>query len=235
MSALTEEVFTQLPETVQSEYVKQEDGTYQHGGFLKLKGSLNELDSKYKSTEQRLAEIEQAKQAEIEKAQQEAYEKAKKEGNVEELEQRFQQQLEDAQKRAGETEAQYKTRLEAMASREKSAIATDLSALALDDYKPAFKQLVSSRISIDLDTGKEIYLNADGSASSLDRKGFEAELMNDPVFKAMIKAKPNAEGGGNANGNTGGSAGLKVIARADFEAMNHGERAKFISSGGKVQ
>ena len=234
MSALSKEQFEQLPDFLQGDYVETDNG-YQHGGFVKLKGTLNELDSKYKSTESRLTEFEAAQAAKIEEAERIAYEKAKTDGNVDEIEKRYQQQLEDAQKRAGETETQYKKRLEAMANREKSAIATELSSLAIESLSGAFKQLVSSRIDIDTETGKEIYLNADGSASSLDKAGFINELKNDPLFRPMIKAETHTTGGGEVKGNTDGSAGSKVIARSDFEAMNHAQRAKFIKDGGKVQ
>ena len=233
MSALTQELYDTLPEAVKADYVKTDDG-YQHGGFVKLKGSLNELDGKYKETESRLTEFEKAQEEKLTQARQEAYEKAVKEGNVEEIEKRYKEQLEDAQKRAGETESQYKNRLDAMANREKSAIATELSGMALDSLSGAFKKLVSERISIDTDTGKEIYLNADGSASSLDRDGFINELKQDPLFRPMIKADLPTNGGGEVNGNTNGSAGSKTIARKDFDAMNQTQRGKFVKSGGKV-
>lgn len=225
MSALTQEVFDTLPETVQADYVKTDDG-YQHGGFVKLKGSLNELDGKYKETESRLSEFEKAQEEKLNQARQEAYEKAVKEGNVEEIEKRYKEQLEDAQKRAGETESQYKNRLDAMANREKSAIATELSSMALDSLSGAFKKLVSERISIDTDTGKEIYLNADGSASSLDREGFINELRSDPLFRPMIKADVPTHGGGDVNGNTNGSA--KGVNGGKLDGSKS-ERAKYFA------
>lgn len=233
MSALTQEIFDTLPEAVKTDYVKTDDG-YQHGGFMKLKGSLNELDTKHKETESRLTGFEKAQEEKLSQARQEAYDKALKDGNTEEIEKRHTEQLADANKRATETETQYKNRLDAMASREKSAIATELSSMAIENLSGAFKRLVSERITIDTETGKEIYLNADGSASSLDRKGFIEELKKDSLFKPMIKAELHTQGGGKINGNTDGSAVSKTVAREDFNAMNQAQRGKFIKDGGKV-
>ena len=46
-----------MPEFMQGEYVKQEDGTYKHGASLKLKGTLNDLDSRNKSLQSQFNEI----------------------------------------------------------------------------------------------------------------------------------------------------------------------------------
>jgi len=77
MSALTVEQFEQLPEFAKGEYVETDKG-YQHGGFVKLKGSLDDLDTKYKTIESQLNSVNEAKQAEIEEAKKQAYEEAKK-------------------------------------------------------------------------------------------------------------------------------------------------------------
>lgn len=210
MDALTKEQYEQLPDFVKSEYVQTDDG-YKHGGMIKLKESLNSLDSKYKETESRLSEFEQKQKDAIEAAQREAYEKAKKEGNVEEIEKRYQQQLEDAQKRAGESQKQYEERLQALTNNMKSdkvnSIISDLAAdLATDTGREAFKLLARNLVDYDPEQGKMIFKDLNGSATSLDLEGFKAELKKNPAFSPLIKADVTAQGGGMANGNSGGSA-----------------------------
>lgn len=210
MDALTKEQYEQLPDFVKSEYVQTDDG-YKHGGVVKLKESLNNLDTKYKETEGRLSEFEQKQKEAIEAAQREAYEKAKKEGNIDEIEKRYQEQLEDAQKRVGETETQYKERLEKLTNGIKSekinSIVADLAGeLATDSGREAFKQLAKSLVDYDPEQTKTIFKGLDGSATSLDLEGFKADLKKNPVFAPLLKADVTAQGGGMANGNSNGSA-----------------------------
>lgn len=209
MSGLTQEQFDGLPDYVKADYQQTDDG-FKHGGFLKLKESLNVLDGKYKTTEQRLSEIEAAKKSEIEAAELAAYEKAKKEGNVEEVEKRYQQQLADAQKRAGETVAQFEARLKSMAdnirTEKVNALVSDISAKhATDSGREAFKQILKVMVDFDAENNKQIFKGLDGSATSLDLAGFEADLKNNPIFAPLLKGTVVTNGGGNVNGGSNGS------------------------------
>lgn len=191
--ALTQEQFEQLPDFVKSDYVEQ-DGGFVHAESVKvskLKSSLDGLDSKLRDFERKEAE----KLAEAERA---ALEKLKKEGKVDEI-------VADAERRIGETAKQYQDRIDRLSSQikteKRSALVADLSAeLATDIGSAAFKALVSSRIDVDPETGKVTFLNADGSASSLDFAGFKAELQKDSTFAPLIKASIAASGGGLVNG-----------------------------------
>ena len=50
MSALTQEQYNGLDDGIKPLYVSTEGG-YEHGGFLKMKESLNAFDTKYKTIE----------------------------------------------------------------------------------------------------------------------------------------------------------------------------------------
>lgn len=200
---LTQEQFESLPEFVKSDYT-QHEGAYVPVAELKvgkLKDSLNGLDSKLK-------EFEKNEQAKLEAARAEALEKLKKEGKVDEI-------LADAERRIGETKAQYEERLQRMTTaiktEKRSALVADLaSELATDSGSKAFKRLVADRIDVDPETGKVTFLNDDGSASSLDFAGFKAELLKDDSFAPLLKAGVVTKGGGNAQGSTGAGGASSV-------------------------
>ena len=198
--ALTQEQFESLPDFVKSDYAEGE------GGFVpvaelkvsKLKSSLDGMDAKLKDFERKESE----KMAEAERA---ALEKLKKEGKLDEI-------LADADRRMNESQKQFQERIERMSNQikteKRSAIVADLAAeVATEKGSAAFKRLVSSMIDVDTESGKVTFLNADGSASALDLKGFKAELEKDEVFAPLMKANVATQGGGLANGsNQSGSA-----------------------------
>ena len=53
---------------------------------------------------------------------------------------------------------------------------------------------------------RKLFLNEDGSASSLDRSGFIEDLKQSETYSALIAADVNTTGGGGANGSDGGKA-----------------------------
>jgi hypothetical protein len=224
---LTAEQFEQVPDFLKADYV-QEGEVYRHASDLKvgkLKSSLDGLD-------QKLKEFEKGEHAKIEAAQAAALEKLKKEGKVDEI-------LADADRRIGETTKQFNERFERMANQikteKRSALVSDLAAeLATDKGSRAFKALVQSRIDVDAETGKVTFLNDDGSASSLDLNGFKAELMKDDSLSPLLKADLVTQGGGNANGNAGGSASVKTMKRSQFEALDPKSKMEFTRAGGKI-
>jgi len=145
----------------------------------------------------------------------------------------------DSEKRAGETLAEYKERIEKLTGNMKAekvnAIVTDLAAKhATEAGRETAKMLLKQLVDFDPETNKTIFKGLDGSATSLDLAGFESDLLNNPVFAPLLKANVNVDGGGNVNGNTSGSATSKQISRKDFDNMNQAQRQKFFSSGGKI-
>lgn len=232
MSELTQEQYEELPDYAKDAFA-QEGDKYIPAKDAKLKGTLNEMDGKYKSAEKRaqelegkLSEYEKTQQAAIEKAKADALEEARKTGDVT----AFEQQMEDLKKRHGETLAERDARIESMSTNikteKKNAIVSDLSAeMAVGGGETAFKLLISSRIDIDPETGKKTYLNADGSASSLDDAGFKAEIKKDPAFSRLIKADVTTSGGGNLNG-SGNGGGAPVTGKANGTKA---ERAQYFA------
>jgi hypothetical protein len=212
MSDYTKEQFAELPEFAKKDYIEV-DGVYKHAGFVKVKQTADDIDKKAKDFESkygeltgRLNEFETKEAEKIQAARKESYEKALKDGNTEELEKRWQEKIDDADRRAGESEKKYLERMTGLAVKQQSAIASELSEHATTGGKAAFKRLVLSYIKVDAETGEETYLNDDGSASSLNKAQFIDELKKSEVFKPLIAATLSANGGGFAHGNNGGSA-----------------------------
>ena len=209
MPELTEEQFKELPEYISSAYVKDGDG-YTHGGFLKVKSTANDLDAKSKSTIAELEEYRSKEKERMDAISAQAYEKAKKEGNVEELEKRYQEQLLDAKNRfteEGKTTA-LKEFKEQQANDKASTLALKLSAdIAADAYaRDLIQSNIQSRIKVDPENGKVIYLDASGSATALDDAAFKSEILKSPHLQRLIKTDLLATGGGLVNGSSAGSA-----------------------------
>lgn len=200
---LTKDEFEALPEKARAafvldgeEYIPAKDG--------KLKQTLNDVDSKYKSAMSELEEFKRKQAEQIAAAEAAALEKLKKEGKVDEL-------LADVERRNGETVKQFNERIERLTNQikteKRSAILSELAGeMATDKGAKVFKKLIESRIEVDAETGKVTFLNDDGSASSLDLAGFKAELLKDESLEPVLKANVVTSGGGMANGSSGGSA-----------------------------
>jgi hypothetical protein len=224
---LSVEQFDQVPDFLKGDF-EQVGEVYRHkteGKVSTLKASLDGLDAKLKA--QQTAEEQKLKDAEAK-----AFEKLKKEGKADEI-------IADYEKRLGETTKQYEERINKMidsAKRDKrSSIVSELaSELAIPEGKKAFAKLVENRIDYDPETGKTIFLNEDGSASSLDLTGFKAEISKSEVFAPVIKATVNTGGLAKGNNQDKGSA-RKTISRHEFEAMDANERSTFFKDGGKLK
>lgn len=204
--ALTKEQFEQLPEFAQADY-EQAGDIFQpkaEGKASALKKSLNELEIKFKNTDSSFKELLEKEEEVRSQAEQAALDRLKKEGKIDEI-------LADRERRENETKKQYETRIEklgAMIKTEKRELAVNEITSALevfDGSKKLFQKDIRNRIEIDVDTGKEIYLDENGSATSLDRAGFIAELKKDSAYDPIRKATTNT--GGRANGNNGRSGG----------------------------
>lgn len=201
---LSQEQFEALPDFVKSDYV-QHEGAYVPQAELKVKGlksSLDNLDSK-------LREIEASKAAEIEAARAKGLEEAKTKGDVAEVEKRYQEQMADAVKRAREDERNNVTKelSQKQADTKASGIAETIAAAKAVDEKAArsLKKLLSDRVKVDPETGKEYFLDDNGGALSVNRAEFEKLLLDE--FPHLVKAQISTSGAGGANGsNSGGGA-----------------------------
>lgn len=108
MSEYTQEQYDQLPDFMQKDLQKVGD-TYKHGEAVVLKDSLNNLDSKYKGVESQLSEtkgqltqFQEQEAAKIEEAKKKALEDARTNGDVKAIEERYQQKMEDLEKRTAD-------------------------------------------------------------------------------------------------------------------------------------
>lgn len=213
MKELTSEQYEELPEFVREDYVLDGE-SYKHAGVMKMKGTLNDLNSKletqkseYGQLNNRLSEFEQSKAAEIEQARADALAKAHKDNNVDDILKIEREKLEDERKRLELSSTEFSERMQSVADNQKKSIAQSLtSEIATEKGKKAFNRLIESYIDVDPVTGLETYLNDDGSASSLNREQFIAEIAGNELFSTLVKADISASGGGNMNGNNGSGA-----------------------------
>lgn len=215
MSDLTKEQYEQLPDFVRDDYTEI-DGVYKHAGMMKVKGTLNDLDSRLKSKDsefnalnERLTQFEQTKAQEIEQARAEALEQAKSKGEVESIEQLYQEQMADLEKRTEQrvrSEVEQEYTLKEVNNKAQIELTELVHGLKpKDDFA---KRLIQDHLKNrqKVEDGKIIYLNEDGSASSLDKAGLLKELQESPMFKPLTSYTPPSQGGGNMNGTNGSSA-----------------------------
>lgn len=240
-----------FPEEMRSDFVETEmDGKkgYMHKTDVPLVNSLKNAKQEREEFKRQLDDVntklsgfEEAKKTEIEKARNEALETARSKGDVKAIEERYQQQMEDLEKRVRE-EAYNDAKSEM--SKERAAEKADNIAdniglsLGIDkDDAEAISDLLKAkgRVKVDPETGKEIYYDTKGSALSLDRDGFVSQLKTEAKFKRLIKAELITKGGGNANGNGDGSAStVKTASRSEFNGWSQQQRSAFAKAGGKV-
>lgn len=205
-----QEQYDSLPEWMQKDLVKDGD-VYKHAGLVTVKKTADALNADKQALAEQLAQYKASEAAKIAEAEQRAYEKAKKDGNVDELEKRLKQQVDDAQRRADETAAQFKDRMAKLAMKEQKALAAQIAAkYAVDEQsQDLLTELLTRQIQVDVETDQVVFLDANGSALSVDRAGFEAELLKTARYQRLLKADVTTTGGGKANGNNGGSASKK--------------------------
>lgn len=229
MADLTEDQFGQLPDFVKADYEKVGE-TYKPVAELKLsslKTKFDDFNAKYQATDAQLREILAKSEEDRTKAEQAAFERLKKEGKVDEV-------VADLNRRNDETKKQYEERIEKILStsrqdRKNSIKDYFVGKYSTDDGRENFESLIKAHIDYDPETGKEIYLNDDGSASSLDRAGFEAEIQKMKKFQPVLKAAINK--GGDAKGGSGGGADKQVpVNEKAKEAQKTGDLNAFLSA-----
>lgn len=234
---LTKEDFEALPEKAQAAFVL--DGEeYVPVKDAKLKQTLNDVDNKYKELQKQLSTYEEQKKQEIEEARNKAMEEARSKGDVKAIEERYQQQMADLEKRVRE-----EAKSEAM--KEFKTGQAELSANALADKigltlgvdtesGELIADAIRKRIKIDPETGEKIFHDAKGSALSIKEDEFIKEVAAEKRFARLVKADLATTGGGNAKGSTGGSASVKQMRREQFQAMAPAQQMKFVKDGGKL-
>ena len=217
MNELTKEQYEQVPEFLKDDYVLDGE-VYKHAGIVKMKGTLNDLNSKletqkgdFTTLSGKLSEFEASKEAEIERARTEALEKAQKENNTEEVLRLESEKIADAVKRANaetraEVEQEYALRgVEATAKQELTELVAGLKPI-----NDAAARMITDHFKTRqrVEDGKIVYFNEDGSASSLDKSGMLEEARVNPMFKPLSSYTPPTFGGGKMNGGDASSANI---------------------------
>lgn len=235
MSELTQEQYEGLPDYVKGDY-QEFDGVYKHAGMMKLKGSLNDLDSKYKgevsTLNERLDGFEEAKKAEIEEARKQALADAKSAKDVEEIEKLHQEQMADLEARVaervrGEVTQEFKAQ---SAQKDANALAAKLAAqLGVDDdARQDLQSLIGLRIKPS-ESGEIVFYNRDGSASAMSEQEFVADVK--ARHKHLVKAEVPTNGGGLANGSKG-KGGAKPSGDKKISDMTMSEKIAYFESKG---
>ncbi len=205
MAELNVEEFNALPEKVKTDYEKVGE-VYRpalEGKVTTLKQSLDGLDVKLRNFQsQEAAKIEAARVA--------ALEEAKTKGDVSTAEKLYKEQMADLTARMEKLQKDSDERIAKMSENakkdKKAAVKAQIIAqYGTEDGADAMDSLLDPLISYDPETGKEIFYNLDGSASSLDRNGFIKEMLKMKRFKTVLKADINT--GGQAKGNNNGDSG----------------------------
>jgi hypothetical protein len=217
---LTQEQFEQLPDYAKPDYTQHEDSYIPVAELKsgKLKASLDNLDAKFKASEQQKAQ-------EIEAARSKALEEARSKGDVARIEKEYEERMLDLEKKTAErVRAEVEQELTAKQATQQAAALADKIGLTLgidSEDGETIADLIRHRVKIEPSTGKEIYYGADGSALSVDRAGFEAELKKEARFKRLIKADVTTRGGGMAQGSTGhGGSAPDTNAKAEAAKKN---------------
>lgn len=210
--ALTKEVFDSLPESVQSDYELSGD-QYVTKDSLKtsaLKASLNNLDSKLKASEKEKADQEAAKAAEITAGIDAALAEAVASGDTKAQLKLEREKLDDERKRLDDEKNGLETQRKSIAADKEKSIIDSLASKATEKGRAAFKRLMKGYVKVDPATRQVVFLNDDGSASSLDEKSFYTDfLCKSETFQPLLKASVPTSGAGLANGSTDGGASRK--------------------------
>lgn len=211
------ESLDKVPEEWRKDFVESEfEGKkgFQHKDTVALANSLknakterDQYRTKATEYENQMSEAEKKAQERIEEAKRKALEEARSKGDVDAIEKRYQEQMADLEKRTAErvrkeVETEYKGK---EAKQKQASLARELGIkYGVDnDSADTISELLEKRIQIDAETGKEIYLDENGGATSLDRAGFEKEFFSSPRVIRLVKADVATTGGGMANGNSG--------------------------------
>lgn len=212
----TKEQFDTLPEDMQKDFIEA-DGVYQHAGFARMKESQNALDAKLKGSESqlsevsaRLADIEASKQAEIEEARAQGLAEAVTKGDAAAVEARYKEQAEDLKTRVAAETRESVTKeftfenAKVQATSQLSEIVAGLKPLD-DEASQLMTVALRARQQV-AENGDILYLNEDGSASSLDKVSLLDDLQKTGKFERLRQAYVPTTGGGYAKGSQGGSA-----------------------------
>lgn len=213
-----------VPESWREQFVETEiDGKkgFQDKDSNELKQHLFNVKSENKDhiaknaeLSSKFADIEAVKAADIEAAKNEALEKARSSKDVDAIEERYKQQMEDLRTRNSAEIDEYKTKLDTLNTTTKNkaidALVAEIGGMAMDGGREAFKRLIRSQIDYNAENGEYTFLDDGGGATSLDLNGFKADIAKNSLYSSLLPAEIITKGGGNVNGsqNVGDVSGV---------------------------
>ena len=213
-----------LPESLRSQFVEAEiDGTkgFQDKDSFELRKHLFNVKDENKTLkesraelDQKLTQFEQSKQTEIEAARAKALEEARSKGDVKAIEERYQQQMADLEKRVEErTRDAMKKEFEADRANDlRESIIKQLSMKGIDEgAREAMRDSLERHVTVCPDTYQIVFKDGKGGALSVDAAGFEAEMLKMPKFSRLMEVRPPNSGAGAANGSGGASTTRKTF------------------------
>lgn len=246
MADLTPEQYEELPQYLKDDF-EEVEGVYKYSALLKVKQTANDLDARLKTREQefdslneRMNGFEQQKQADIEAATAEALKNAKSQGDIDRIEEIHNEKMADLEKRVEErTRAAVATETaQARAVEKANTTAARIAGVhAIDeDARELLEEAIGKRIKPD-ESGNVIFLNEDGTASSLDESGFIAEILASKRYKRLTKASPTTTGGGmpNGGGNGGGGRTVEPVNTAAETAKKNRDLNGFLGAALKLK
>lgn len=182
------------------------------------------LDEKKKTQKERDDAAEAARLAKEDKA--------KREGDIQALEQSWQEKLDKA---VGEKETEIKNLTGILTKQTSGMDATNLAnKLAVPGKAGVLMPHISSRLKTEFTEGKTItrVLDADGNPSALSINDLENEFRNNELFASVIQGS-NGSGAGHkgGDGDAGSDHGKTKMLRSEFDSKPLGERHALMKEG----
>lgn len=212
---LTKEEYEELSDKAKQAFVLDGD-EYIPVKDSKLKSTLDGVNGKYRTAEQearelreRLAQFEQQKIADLAAEREKALEEARTKGDVKAIEERYQQQVADVERQTAErVRAEVLKEVAAEKAKDrKSALIAELSMIGVDeDAREAVAYLLASHVDVDPETCKEFYLDENGGAMAVDKKGAIEAFKKMRKFRRLVDSGVTTKGTPNATGSGGGGA-----------------------------
>lgn len=213
-----------VPENQRDDYTQTEyDGKqgYQHKKVVALSRAHDETKNDKRRLQEKIGELiskvegfESQKALDIEAAKQAALDDARSKGDIDAIEKRYQEQLSDAVERAkAETLSEAEKQFSVSRAKDKAKLEVSEMVSAFNPVDDNARELLTLALSSKqqvTEDGKIIYTNDDGSASSLDAKGFLNSVIESDKYSLLKQANPTTKGSGVLSGQTGGSASVKT-------------------------
>lgn len=210
------EDINEIPEKFRADYVEVTEGDktiWKNKAFVALKEVNEKLKGKYSSASEKASAYDKLQEelaAKAEKDEQDRIKGLHDKSDHKSLYEELKQKYADLEKRSGETQAEYKQRVDdlnnEMGSSKVDSLINEMSELFTDAGKKTAKRLLSGQVKFDADSKSYKFLDEDGGVTSLDKNGFKSYVENSDTYAPLLKAKISVGGfGRNAMKGAGGA------------------------------